>query len=784
MCKKSYKIVVCLVVLLILRVVQYSNAQNNAAVTLDDITEKVVLTTVRHIYFAEEEILFSAQYFINQKKITPVLSKVLYVELINCFDNQPVYQGKFEINDFNSHGSVAIPAGVPSGNYMLRAYTQYQRNFGWRSFSQLFVTIINPLNSDNLLTAGFQTDTIEITSEGNILLDNVKNKVVIRIPKNILKNGIDFFITDSDSNITETLKVADNGFTQTDFTGSFGKSYFLNIKNRNGETVTKAFTKVQQKGIQTQTERSENNVKYHIQSLGIVNNNNIPDYTVNVYSGTLKKLFTKNIALNKASFVIDISNNLFADGLNYIVLTNSGGEIENINTLFFRTGTLNEINIFTDKTSFKTREKVNTAIALTNEKTDGFPVVSVSVVKKGANKEDHFFKPSVYLKNEFLLNDYLVTNTGLDNTTRDQILVLFSKYVNRHLFTSVVNNPKNQFLQYLPEIRGITLNGIVRNKKTLEPVANQKVYLAVLFKNPQLHVSKSKEDGSFVFSLSRVNGINDIFICRENDGEEELEILISSSFSNEFPEIGNFPVFVDSASAEIIDDIFINAQISKTFYPNSEINSQNELQKHIFNIDNGKSTTNLSDFVTLKNMEELFTEIIPTAKFRKNKGQYSFAVFDSNGNIISENPLLLLDKIPVFDANKIMELDISLIEKVEVINKNYILGENTFHGVIMLTTKTKNFAGIKFPKSSVFIEYPTINKPINKKYLFNENLTLNKRIPDFRTTLFWAPGIKLDNKGYEFNFPTSDSKGEYEIVVKGYSPDGEIYFGRKQITVD
>lgn len=192
----------------------------------------------------------------------------------------------------------------------------------------------------------------------------------------------------------------------------------------------------------------------------------------------------------------------------------------------------------------------------------------------------------------------------------------------------------------------------------------------------------------------------------------------------------------------------------------------------------------LSDFVTLKNMEELFTEIVPTAKYRKNKDQYSFAIFDLNGNITSENPLLLLDKIPVFDANKIMELDISLIENVEVINRNYVLGENTFNGIIMITTKTKNFAGIGFPKSSIFIEYPAIQQSENSQLFSTINLPVDKRIPDFRTTLFWDPKVKMYQSGIDINFQSSDSKGTYDIKIKGFSSDGKPFYGRKQILIE
>jgi hypothetical protein len=284
--------------------------------------------------------------------------------------------------------------------------------------------------------------------------------------------------------------------------------------------------------------------------------------------------------------------------------------------------------------------------------------------------------------------------------------------------------------------------------------------------------------------LNNVRGISNIFLCPESLTKDENEILITNSFSSEIPNIGGIPTFIDSSDIELIREIYINAQIKQNFHKEQEEESQYRMQMHTFNIDNNyKGTTVLADFVALKNMEELFTEIVPNVKFKKSKGQYSFSVFDENGNVIPEEPLVLLDKIPIFDPNKIMQLDISQIEKVEVIHKTYILGANTFQGVIMLTTNTNNFAGIKFPESGIFIDYPTLEEIDYNPGIFKNSLTSFERIPDFRTTLYWNPHVKLSQNGYDFDFITSDRKGTYDIIVKGYSSNGQFWFGKKQINI-
>lgn len=585
---KYFKIVRLFTIQLMLLAGFVSFAQQNLTFNPENVSEKITLNTDRDIYFAGEKIHFSADYLINGVKTNPLISNVIYVELINCAEKNPVVQEKYEILDFNSNGAIKIPKDIPSGNYVLRAYTQYQRNFGMLTFAYHFILILNVENNNN--NNAFK---IGATAESDLIVKQVNDDGIPKAQK------------------TETT----------------------------------------------------------------------------------------------------------------------------------------DIQIETDKNRFVTRDNVNAHISVKNNSMTDLPVVSVAVIKLGTKLENH-------------------------------------NYIHKDFLAEQMNNVQTPSMKYIPEIRSLTISGILLNKVTQQPVSDKNIFLSVPFNYPQLHVCKSREDGSFIFTLNNVQGINDIFLCPENAEDDDYEILISNPFESEIPNFGEIPAFVDSSAIELINEMYLNAQISQRFHSKPEEKSLQRERKNTFNIDNGKSTTLLSDFVTLKNMEELFTEIVPTAKYRKNREQYSFAIFDSKGNITSENPLILLDKIPVFDANKIMGLDILLIEKVEVINRNYILGENTFNGVIMFTTKTKNFAGIEFPKSSIFIEYPTIQKSDDIDFSSGNNLPKDKRIPDFRTTLYWNPQVQMLQNGNEITFQTSDNKGIYDIIIKGFSTDGKPFYGRKQIVVE
>lgn len=744
-----------------------------------DVAEQIYLNTDRDIYFAGENILFSVQYLIEGQKINPALSRVVYLELINTLNGSRVVQRKFQISNFTSHGSIAVPAGIPSGNYLLRAYTQYQRNFGASGFEHRLIAVFNAANNENNFTFAQNTDTLIMVPEGNVWLFNERNKIVFWVPPHLRKAGNTFSVTDSRLNTVEKIELSEFGLAQAELVAHVTENYRLLVETNKGDSIVELLPKAQGHGFQAQTYYSGKTLLYTVTHRKVGLANGAINCQLEVWNRHLIKIHQQNINVSNTVESIYLDALLFDKGLNYIVLRGRNGAVENVNTVFVRPQPLGKIEIATNTNVFAGREEANTCISVQNESANDLGQVSVSVVKHGANKENHGFLPSVYLKDAAVLNDFLTSNPEMNAETIKLVLTLFDQHIEKDIFnTNVAEGSIRK--TFIAETRDVTLSGVVRNKKTLKPVAGHKIYLSVFRGQPQLHTCNSDAAGAFIFSLNHVTNIGNIFICPENDTDDQFEILINDPFENENPNAVETTAFLDSSDAGLIDELFMNAQIG-THFPPKSINAQPIGLERAFNIDNGKSTTLLSDFVTLKNMQELFVEIVPNANFRKSKGQYSFVIFDSNGDPMPGSPLVLLDNIPIFDANKIMQLDIALIEKVDVIYKTYILGENVFQGVIMITGKTKNFAGVEFPKSSIFVEYQGIDE--SGEILSEQGISDNCRIPDFRTTLYWNPFMSIRPGSNCFSFQTSDSKGKYDIVVKGYDSKGKLFYGKHQISV-
>jgi hypothetical protein len=102
--------------------------------------ESVILFTDRNMYITGEEIMFSA-IVSNESDSTSTL--ILYCELVTP-DGRKIIGGKFHLNNSKTSGSLNIPENLLTGNYFLRAYTRYMRNYGPTSFAYVLVRIINP----------------------------------------------------------------------------------------------------------------------------------------------------------------------------------------------------------------------------------------------------------------------------------------------------------------------------------------------------------------------------------------------------------------------------------------------------------------------------------------------------------------------------------------------------------------------------------------------------------------------------------------------------------------
>ncbi len=131
--------------------------------------EKVYLQTDKPYYYSGEKIWFSAYVDYRSTGVMDTLSKVLYVDLMDSTRNA-VKTFVAKIDSGRTKGNIKIPGALKSGNYVLRAYTQWMRNYG---VDQFFIKPIPVLTANDRVdaSAGILTvsdSVLKITHDSEI----------------------------------------------------------------------------------------------------------------------------------------------------------------------------------------------------------------------------------------------------------------------------------------------------------------------------------------------------------------------------------------------------------------------------------------------------------------------------------------------------------------------------------------------------------------------------------------------------------------------------------------
>jgi hypothetical protein len=118
--------------------------------------EKLYVHTDKNFYLAGELLWFKI-YNVETAQYQPVdLSKIAYVEILDK-ENKPVMQAKISLSKGKGNGSFYLPVSVNSGNYKLRAYTNWMKNFSAVYYFEKPLTIVNTLKT--LTTPAADTTT-------------------------------------------------------------------------------------------------------------------------------------------------------------------------------------------------------------------------------------------------------------------------------------------------------------------------------------------------------------------------------------------------------------------------------------------------------------------------------------------------------------------------------------------------------------------------------------------------------------------------------------------------
>jgi hypothetical protein len=175
-------------------------------------------------------------------------------------------------------------------------------------------------------------------------------------------------------------------------------------------------------------------------------------------------------------------------------------------------------------------------------------------------------------------------------------------------------------------------------------------------------------------------------------------------------------------------------------------------------------------------MEEVVREYVTGLSVHKRQDRFSFRIMNDALKIyFDQDPLIVLDGVPIFDATEVMAIDPLRIKKIEIVNRKYFLGSLVASGIFALYSYNNDMAGLQMNGRALILEYEGLQ--LQREFYspkYDVPQASSKRLPDFRNVLVWEPDIVIGKSGEaQISFYSSDRKGKYTGVVEGLNQNGQ-----------
>ncbi|HUZ60183.1 MAG TPA: hypothetical protein VMU83_15535 [Hanamia sp.] len=755
-----------------------------------DLHEKIYLHTDRSFYLCGEILWFKA-YLTDAANNQPLsMSKVIYVELLDKM-HQPVLQEKIAAKNGYGSGSFFLPFSMSSGNYEIRAYTNWMKNFSPDLFFKKGITVVNTTkNLDTTAIHEFINYRADFFPEGGNLVNGLQSEIAFKISNNKNK-GIDAegAIVDQQNDTITRFKTLQFGMGHFYLNPEIGKEYTAIIFCKDSLIIKKNLPKAYNAGyVMHVADTGLNNLKISVSTVGFQQNEDAEIYIIIQNSRIIN--FAKAMDIDKGNATLIISKDSLKEGVSQITVFDNDKRPQCERLYFKRPKNKLLVNANSDKKNYQLRSKVYINLSTSDQSQHLLPGnLSVSVYRLdslhqperenifsylwlSSNLRGDIEDPDYYFKN---IN--AETNEALDN-------LMLAQGWRKFDWDKILQNKTPSF-KYVPEYSGHIITGKITYRATGKPVPGILVYLSVPGRRVQLEGCISDSAGLLHFDMKDFYGANQIVVQTHNGNDSLFRLEIFSPFSenysnNELPEF-----YVSENESDNLQTANMSVQIENAYHEKDLQKLATPLIDSLPFYDKPYKTYLLDNYTRFTTMEEVLREYVDEIGVRRRGTNYRLLTFNAPGFLLHDkqpveillenNPLVLLDGVPVFDINKIIAYDPLKVQKLETVASAYYWGPITADGIASFTTYKGNLEGFTLNPHDLLMDYAGLQKQrIFYSPDYSSGKELQSRLPDFRDLLYWSPSITTSDKGNTpITFYTGDVPGKYWVDLQGISPNGD-----------
>lgn len=764
--------------------------------------EKVYLHFDKPYYYTNEDLWFKAYLVAGPDHLPSPYSDIIYTELIDE-QGELILRHKIIVNRGFGKGDFELPA-LNSGNYTIRAYTHWMRNFDPAFFFQKQIAIISPIDGNPPQKGTAAALSLGFYPEGGDLITGVSSQLAVKASAtDHIGSNTEISIFDELDSLVTSLKTNEDGIGSTVFTPMANQSYYALIK---GEKDRFVLPKAINKGysLSVNANGHPDLVKVRVSS---AEERAHRLYAIVQTRGAVT--YASQMDFSEKTVAISIPKKDLMTGVSQLTIFSEDWQPE-AERLFFHLGNDQlQFDITTDAKVYQPRDSTIVSIKVTDS--NGKPVQgSFSLAAVDAEQIDANLSEENILTNLLLTSDLkgYINNPSrfFGETDLEQAealdLIMMTHGWRRFAWKELLADQYPQ-IDYGVE-QGIAIQGRLLTKENGKPVKGGSIsHIGSFNGKPSIAGTRSLDEGFFVmgnlyFYKDEENYLRGM--ARKSGKKKKLkEFFVEiDTTEQEFPEIIPTQIPVAGLTAEVVEDhleksierqeALIKFEFAEKARDLGEVVVEGTRMEDTEKYGQQYSSLDFDEYIEFTqygaNALQLVNGRLPNVQMRGHGASWQpILTYNTTIRAPNLNPLVLLDGMPITFA-QLRALPAARIKKAEVYRGTQELlkagreaGDVMRGGVLEFTSRTDEEMleyyrklGSKNAKTLPGGLYKT-REFFSPRYRPTEP---QNPMPDKRMVIHWAPMITTDANGEaQLSFFNGDLETTIQLDVQGISIQGK-----------
>ncbi len=756
--------------------------------------EKVYLQLDKDYYAAGRTIWYKA--YIRLEQQPSKLSSILYVELLNK-KGKILKRNKRPIKDGGAYGNFKLPTDMPAGNYRIRAYTMWMRNFDPAFFFSKDIHVYQPLVKKEKLSVDIDTTapdfSVQFFPEGGDLVDSLRSMVAFKaINENGYPAKVQGVILDQDGNIIDSVQSVHDGMGSFSLMPLPGQTYTAEMTDSSGNTKTFTLPAAKPFGVTLHVVKVGNDkvffqVQRHVKD---TSNKGLYKLAAQMH-GQLIYFAGIDFSRGYIGGLIALKND--PAGIMQVTLFSTEGIPLAERLVFLKNKTTKlPLQLSMDTVSLRPRGKNVYTLHLPDSLQGNFSVAVTDAdqVLRSPDQDNiisHYLltsdiKGNVYNPAWYFHADDSATRHGLE-------LVMLTNGWRRFEWRKILNNQYPD-IKFAPEPNGLHFLGQIYTKKGPVTTGSVSMMLRSPIDSTTYFMSGPAEPTGY-FKIDHLSFLDTAYLYYKakdtlhkrrtvkvkfaDEPEPEYRLLNTRILPGRLPVSDRLQNYLELAGQRNQKDQYISNRtilldevtVTANRIPKEET-TEERYTSGMFKSDNGYTFDLTDKTLPYSNILQFLIGRVPGLMVGPSPSRPS--VRWRGGT-----PGFFLDEVPV-SIDEIVNIPVADIALIKVYRPPFMGGFGGANGAIAIYTRRggdRNFdPGVGFTKKTL-VGYTLV------RHFYSPDYSVDKKVnelPDKRATLYWDPLLKTDSTTHDLkiSFYNTDITKRIRVIIEGITSNGKI----------